>query len=240
MRRRQLGNGLMMGGLLLIAAALLLTGYNLWDENRAGRSVETILTQLPGNGEFGENGAGTGTGTEPGYELGIDMYAGDGYEADGRAGYGAGTKYGINPSMIPDYLLNPDMEMPTVNIDGNDYIGALHVPALGLTLPVMSDWTMEQLKLSPCRYSGSAYTRDLVIAGHNYRRHFSGLKTLSAGERMLFTDLAGNRFVYEIAETEVLGPEQVQEMTDSEWDLTLFTCTYGGQSRFTLRCRLLP
>jgi hypothetical protein len=25
-------------------------------------------------------------------------------------------------------------------------------------------------------------------------------------------------------------------MTDGEYDLTLFTCTYGGKSRVTVRC----
>lgn len=25
-------------------------------------------------------------------------------------------------------------------------------------------------------------------------------------------------------------------MTDAHWDLTLFTCTYGGKSRVTVRC----
>ena len=35
-RKYRLGTWMMRGGLLLIAAALLLTGYNLWDERRAG------------------------------------------------------------------------------------------------------------------------------------------------------------------------------------------------------------
>ena len=27
-------------------------------------------------------------------------------------------------------------------------------------------------------------------------------------------------------------------MTSGDWDLTLFTCTYGGQERYTVRCTL--
>ena len=42
---------------------------------------------------------------------------------------------------ISDYLLNPNMEMPEVEIDGNDYIGTLSIPALELSLPVMSQWS---------------------------------------------------------------------------------------------------
>ena len=33
-------------------------------------------------------------------------------------------------------------------------------------------------------------------------------------------------------------PTSVQEMTDGDWDLTLFTCTVGGKSRVTVRCVL--
>ena len=29
---------------------------------------------------------------------------------------------------------------------------------------------------------------------------------------------------------------RVEEMLSEEWDLTLFTCTYSGQTRFTVRC----
>jgi sortase (surface protein transpeptidase) len=31
-------------------------------------------------------------------------------------------------------------------------------------------------------------------------------------------------------------PSSVYEVTHSEYDLTLFTCTYGGQARVVVRC----
>lgn len=37
---------------------------------------------------------------------------------------------------------------------------------------------------------------------------------------------------------DVLAPEAVEEMKDAGNDLTLFTCTYGGASRVTVRCML--
>lgn len=27
-------------------------------------------------------------------------------------------------------------------------------------------------------------------------------------------------------------------MKEGDWDLTLFTCTFGGQQRFTVRCSM--
>ena len=50
-------------------------------------------------------------------------------------------------------------------------IGILEIPALDLNL-VISSWSYSSLRLAPCRYSGSAYKGDLVIAAHNYQSHF--------------------------------------------------------------------
>ena len=136
----------------------------------------------------------------------------------------------------PEYILHPEMDMPTVEIDGNRYIGRMTIPALGLELPVMSQWSYPNLKIAPCRYQGSAYTGDLIIAGHNYRTHFGPLKNLGVGDTVLFTDADGNQFRYTVAQVETLAKTAVEEMAAGDWDLTLFTCTLGGQTRVTVRC----
>lgn len=139
---------------------------------------------------------------------------------------------GTDPSLPDPYAA----EMPEVEIDGYGYIGYLTIPALELELPVMSQWDYTRLKIAPCRYSGAVGTGDLVIAAHNYARHFGPIKTLSPGDLVCFTDMNGVRSAYEVAAVEVLTPVDVEEMTAGTYDLTLFTCTYGGQSRVTVRC----
>ena len=139
---------------------------------------------------------------------------------------------------IPDDVLNPEMDMPVVEIDGYDYIGTLELPTLDLTLPVMSDWDYPRLKIAPCRYAGSAYQGNLVIAAHNYTNHFGTLSNLKIGDRITFTDSDGNIFSYSVAEIETLNPYAVENMRSGDWNLTLFTCTLGGQSRVTVRCEL--
>lgn len=141
--------------------------------------------------------------------------------------------------LLPDYVLNPDMPMPTQEVNGLTCIGMLDLPALGLSLPVLSEWSYDALKLAPCRYSGSAYRNDMVIAAHNYRAHFGRLSRAAVGDKVCFTDADGNLFRYEIAGLETLSPTAVSEMTASGWDLTLFTCTLGGQARLAVRCTLL-
>ena len=86
------------------------------------------------------------------------------------------------------------MEMPTQEIDGQRYIGTLRLESLGLTLPIISEWDYTRLRIAPCRYAGSAYLDNMVIAAHNYESHFGQLKNLSQGEQITFTDIDGTCF----------------------------------------------
>ena len=142
----------------------------------------------------------------------------------------------ITEAEIPDYILNPEMDMPVLSVEGTDYIGVLEVPSLGIKLPIISEWSYPNLKKAPCRYFGSAYLENLVIAGHNYSSHFSGIENLSLGEKVIFTDTDGNVFEYIVGATEVLPPLAIEEMTAGEWDLTLFTCNVTGSYRIAVRC----
>lgn len=75
------GLPLMVLGLLLMAAALSLAGYNVWDERRASDAVVVTLDEL-----------------EPRIQETAPMPEG----------------------MIPDHLLSPRMDMPTMEIGGWD------------------------------------------------------------------------------------------------------------------------
>lgn len=189
----------MAGGLALLLAALCLTGYNLWDERRAGDTAEKAARALEAETPVLE-------------------------ELD------------LPEEMIPDYVLNPWMPMPVAEVDGHEYVGTVDIPAIGINLPVLSEWSYPNLKLSPCRYAGSVYLDSMIIAAHNYERHFGGLKNLEAGDAVSFTDADGNVFHYTVTGLEQLDPTEPVTMFQGEWDLTLFTCTLGGQYRVTVRC----
>lgn len=150
-------------------------------------------------------------------------------------------EHSLQEGEIPDYILNPDMEMPVETIDGRDFIGTLEIPSLNLNLPIISQWSYGNLRVAPCRYDGSAYKNDMILAAHNYPSHFGNLKYLKEGEYVIFTDADGNKFIYTAVVHETLMPTAVNEMLSKEeddWDLTLFTCTVGGRSRVVVRCVL--
>ena len=135
------------------------------------------------------------------------------------------------PTTLPDVR----REMPVKTINGRDYIGVLSIPSLELELPVISQWDYPALKVAPCRYSGSLYQDNLIICAHNYASHFGKLKTLQPGDIVLFTDMDEHVVTFQMVERETLNPMDEEGMEAGDWDLTLFTCTIGGQTRVTIR-----
>ena len=140
----------------------------------------------------------------------------------------------------PPPELDPEQEMTEVEIDGWNYVGYLSIPAVKLNLPVMSQWSYAGLKVAPGRYSGSTYADNMVVCAHNYAKHFSPIKWLAIGSQVSFTDMDGLCWEYEVVSVETVQPTQIEKMItatdENDWDLTLFTCTTGGNARCAVRC----
>lgn len=132
--------------------------------------------------------------------------------------------------------LPEERQMLTVEIDGNEYIGFVGIPSLELELPVMADWSYAKLRVAPCRFAGTTYGNNLVVMAHNYLSHFGRLKELRVGDAVTFTDMQAQTICYQVAALDILSPDAVEDMTAGEYDLTLFTCTYGGSSRIAVGC----
>lgn len=137
----------------------------------------------------------------------------------------------------PDYIKNPHMEMPKLTINGNDYIGYVIIPSLELELPVLSSWSYPKLKIAPARYEGSVYLNNMILLAHNYTVHFGRLHRLNIGDIIQFKDMDDNLFEFTVEKKEELDKTQVKDMFSADWDLTLFTCTLGGEARTTIRCK---
>lgn len=133
---------------------------------------------------------------------------------------------------LSDYL-------PVVEIEGYGYVGYLSVPDLELNLPVMSEWDYTRLKIAPCRQFGSSRTDDLVIAAHNYKKHFGKLSQLEIGAKITFTDMDGIEKEYVLQNISTLQAEDVDIVQNSGYDLVLYTCTPGGNARVTVFCNRL-
>ena len=204
MRKNNKGNFLIFLGILMILGALGLTGYNLWDANRAREAAEQITDQL------------------------IDKIDESVKDEETAAPY-----------------VDPNTPMPVEVIDGYEYIGILEIPSEDLSLPVMNEWDYTRLKISPCRFTGSYYSDDLVICAHNYDKHLGRLLNIDLGVDVYFTNVEGLTIHYIVTNRETVEPTDVERMIENtgnsetsllDWDMTLFTCNLGGQTRCAVRC----
>lgn len=127
-------------------------------------------------------------------------------------------------------------DMAKVKLGERSYVGVLEVPALGLELPVMATWSDELLRDGPCRYYGTAADDSLVIAGFNYDVHFGRLAELAPGDEVTLVEMDGTVDSYEVVEVLTLDGSAVEEMTSSDYALTLFTRSYDGSACTTVRC----
>ena len=201
------GNVWIIAGVILILISAMLTGYNLLDSRQAQNASAAAVTVL--KDQLPPTVVATPELTDP----------------------------ACLPEKLPDFMRFPDMEMPVVIVEERAYVGMIEIPVLELALPVLDDWNYPALKVAPCRYEGSAYTGDLIVMAHNYDSHFGKLRQLQPEDEVRYTDKAGKVFTYLVMELETLPGSAVEDMSAGQWDLTLFTCTYGGQSRVTIRCR---
>ncbi len=195
----------MIIGAVLLCGALSLWIYNINEDKAAGEASYAVLEQL--NAEI----------LKPVESTSSDGNISAPLEEDGPLPY-------LYDKSITEFF-----------VDGNSYIGVLTLPTLEIQLPVMTNWSYSQLKIAPCTYSGSPKNDDFVIMAHNYEHHFGKLEDLKPGDEAYFTDMDGVVSQYAVEFVEVLQATAIEDMTSGEYALTLFTCTYGGQSRVAAR-----
>ena len=216
MKRRMIGRLLVACGLLMLLLAAGLAGRNILESRRAGQlaadNAQALITALTA---IQETQPAQTPETEDNSELQNEV---------------------SHPSLLPAASDHLD---PVITVGDNEYLGLLEIPALGLAFSVSSDWSYELLKEGPCRFFGSCARNNLVVCGHNYGSHFAPLWTIDVGTDVYFTTADRNVYHYIVSNREILEPQEVDRMLGEarkDWDLTLFTCTFGAEYRCTVRC----
>ncbi len=203
--KRKAAKVMIITGIVCVIASLSLFMYNKIVSDNAARFAERIVSQL-------QEGQGRSV-----------IIPTDSRENDG------------SDKQTDSDGDHAELMMPYTIIEEYEFIGFISIPSLRLNLPVMADWSYDKLNISPCRYSGSPATDDFVIAAHNYTSHFGFISGLHEGDTVSFTDVNGKQNDYRVELIDTLSPTAVEDMTAGDYDLTLFTCTYSGQARVTVR-----
>ena len=229
------GTVLILLGLVLLLGGSGLVGYNIWDSRRAEKSAREVADKL-------ESVIGVAVPEETATVSPV-ISAPPETEAEEEP---------TLEEMIQD-LLGEDQEetepreMKTVTVDGYAYIGLITIPSLDLSVPVMDQWDYERLKTAACLYSGSYYTDDMVVCAHNYITLFDSIRRIRIGADVYFTNVDGETIHYIVTNVESLAATAIEDMVENSynstaagtWELTLFTCNTGGQTRCAVRCEIV-
>lgn len=123
-----------------------------------------------------------------------------------------------------------------------EYIGRIVIPKIGVDYPILSETTVELLKVSVCKFHGGNPNEvgNLCIAGHNYRnnRFFSKVDTLSVGDIIEITDLSKRTIQYEIYDIHTVDENNrsdTTQYTNGRKEVTLITCTDDIKQRIIVR-----
>lgn len=211
-------------GICCLIAAVGLIIYNHWEEENAQNASKDILQDVQ------ENILDTASKESDPKES--DLKESSSEESDPREN----IPEEIDRDESAEIPVEIAQEMLTTQVNGYDCIGILSIPVLELELPVLTDWDYTKLKIAPCHYFGSYYEKNFVIAAHNYQSHFGRLSELQPQDLILFTDVSGAVYCYEVVLLETLPGSATEEMITSGFDLSLYTCTSGGSNRVTVRC----
>lgn len=197
-------------GCCCVIAATALGVYNKWSSEQAGNASKELTDA------FADLLA-----------AGLPTYTGEGTVADGPTGE-------IDAGLEDMPELETE-EIDSIPIGGYNICGSIKMPTINRELAVIADWSYSKLKITACRYTGTPDTR-MIIMAHNFDQHFGRISNLKAGDTVLFTSVDGTVYTYSVSGTEVWATNQLAEVLNGDWDLTLFTCTYGGANRVVVRC----
>lgn len=223
MNKTTRGALLLIAGLILVAAASVLYLLNERQDELAGKTAGILLEQLQLNESFGPEMDGPAPSFTP----------------EGTSQPAISVPPAEEPpSTQPEEPPAQPSAMPVKLVAGYESVGVLRIPALGLELPVLDNWDYDRLKLAPCRYTGTAAGGDLILMGHNYRSHFKPLYQAEPGAAVEFTDVNGVRYSYVVDRIDTIKGSETEKLP-ADYELSLFTCTPGGQSRLVVRCRAI-
>lgn len=132
------------------------------------------------------------------------------------------------------------------NDSGDSYriIGAINIPKINVSYPIINECTDENLNIAPTKLLGPTINTvgNLVIVGHNNwnKDFFSNLHKLENNDTVELTDLKGNKVTYKVYDKYEVKQDNfdcLDQNTNGRTELTLITCVkYQKTKRLIVKC----
>lgn len=129
-----------------------------------------------------------------------------------------------------------DQKMPVLEVNGQDIIAVVEIPAHDVSLPVGSTWDKKGIDAYPRRFSGSAYDRTLIVGGSDRKGQLDCLSKVDIGDIVTITDMTGAVFNYQVDWVDRADSANIETLTDSDSHLTLFVRDTYSLEYVIVRC----
>ena len=126
--------------------------------------------------------------------------------------------------------------MPSLEIDGNNYVALLEVPKHKFELPVISSWKSGDVEAVPCRYTGSIYNNSLIIGSSDVDGQMSFVEEMELDDVIYLTDMSGGKYEYKVAAIQHSDKATEEKLKAGEFDLTIFVRSSGESNYLIVRC----
>ena len=113
-----------------------------------------------------------------------------------------------------------DNTMPVLSLEGTDFIGILEMPRYDSVLPACAQWG--KIYRYPSCLAGSVYDGSIQIGGTTQTGQFDFFREILVGDSVFFTDVAGNRYAYTVADLRYEKHADQTTLQRKNADLTLF------------------
>ncbi|MDU1051574.1 MAG: sortase [Varibaculum cambriense] len=212
---------------ICIALSLLLVallGYSWWQGRTGDSEIDGLLTEtqevIPSSRQVGVIATQTPENAKE-----------SGASSGKAAGKGQG---GTADTSAPDSA-SPYLE--TVNLSGYEVTGILQIADLNQSWPIIASGDAAKTAKIPSIYGGNPASGDLVIADGADNQQFSGLKDLPDGSKVIFTDISGREYRYQLATVETVSSGKLSAISRhrERWDAAIITPNFSGRSQIVTR-----
>lgn len=126
--------------------------------------------------------------------------------------------------------------MPSLEVDGNNYVALLEVPQHKFELPVVSSWKLGDVEAAPCRYTGSIYDKTLIIGSSDEEGQMSFVEDMEIDDVIYLTDMSGGKYEYKVTAIQHSDKATDEKLKNGEFDLTIFVRSSGESKYLLVRC----
>ena len=113
----------------------------------------------------------------------------------------------------------------------------MQIPDLNRSWPIIASGDAAATAKIPSIYGGNPASGNLVITDSADNQQFAGLKDLPDGSEVVFTDISGREYRYQIATVETVPSSKLSAISRhrERWDAAIITPNFSGRSQIVTR-----